>query len=110
MEIRSSAASFQQPSRRRKLPALREAVGDMVPVDGIAGEVDRDPARVVEVGGLGIGLWIGFEQHRLLVEAAGFDANDRAAVAMMIVADLRELLTGDEECRLAVRQLLRSLG
>src|SRR5438270_6740608 len=106
MEIRSSAASFEQAPRRRKLPAFGDAIGDMVPVDAAARHVDRNPAGMVEIGWLRIGLGIGFEQHRLLVEAAGLHADDGAAVAVMIITELRELLAGDEEGRLSVRQLL----
>ena len=80
----------------------------MVPIDVVAGEIDRQPAR--QIGGLRIGLRIGFEQHRLLVEAADPDADDGPAVAVMIVAELRELLAGDEEGRLAVRQPLLGFG
>ena len=35
---RSSSASLQQAARGRKLPAFRDPVGDMVPVDGVAGD------------------------------------------------------------------------
>src|SRR3954447_4110723 len=104
MEIRSSTASFEQAPRRRKLPAFGDPVGDMVPIDLVPSEIDRNPAG--EIGGLRIGAGIGFEQHRLLVEAARPDADDGAAVAVMIVAELRELLAGDEESRLTVRQPL----
>src|SRR5258708_16323138 len=100
--MRSSPASFQQPRRRRKLPAYRNVVGDMVPVDIGTADTDRNPAGVMKIGWLRIGLWVRFEQHRLLVETAGLDANHRAAVAVMIVAELRELLAGDEEGRLTV--------
>src|SRR5579884_2243649 len=79
----------------------------MAPVDLLAGEIDRNPGR--QIGGPGIGLGIGFEEHRLLVQAADPDANDRLAVAMMIVAELRELLAGNEEGRLPVRDSLLGL-
>jgi hypothetical protein len=72
----------------------------MVPVDCVRSEIHRDPTR--QISGLGIGSGIGFEQHRLLVETAGPDADDGAAVAVMVVAELRELLAGDEEGRLTV--------
>ena len=57
----------------------------------------------------GIGRRVGFEQHRLLVEAAGADADDGLAVAVMVGAELRELLSRDEEGRLAVRHALLRL-
>src|SRR4051794_25194960 len=72
----------------------------MVPVDRIPGKVDCEPAR--QIGWAGISLWIGIEQHCLLVEAADSNADHRPAVPMMIVAELRELLPADEEGGLAV--------
>src|SRR5438270_9875846 len=104
MEIRSSSTSFEQPPRRRKLPAYGDAVCDMVPIDLVSSQIDRNPAR--QVCGLRIGLGTGLEQHRLLVEAAGADANHCLAVPVVVVAELRELLAGDEEGRLTVRQSL----
>jgi hypothetical protein len=46
----------------------------------------------------------------LLVEAARSYAHDRSAVAMVIVAELRELLPRNEEGRLPVREALFRLG
>src|SRR5690348_8357903 len=80
----------------------------MVPVDAVAREVDRDPAR--QISRLRIGFGIGFEQHRLLVEAADPHADDRLAVTMVIIPELRELLAGHEEGRLTVRHPFLGFG
>src|SRR6476619_2644777 len=82
----------------------------MVPVDILAGEVDRNPPRRTKIGRARIGLRIGVDQHRLLVKPAGAHADDRLVIAMMIVAKLRELLAVDEESRLAVRDALLGFG
>jgi hypothetical protein len=55
-------------------------------------------------------LRVGFEQHRLLVEAADPYANHGPAIAVMVVSELRELLARDEEGRLAVRNPLLGAG
>src|SRR4029078_9250619 len=80
----------------------------MIPVHVFTGKVDRKPAR--QIGRLRIGARIGFEQHRLFVEAANSHADHRLPIAMVIVAKLRKLLAGDEEGRLAVRQPFLGLG
>mgnify|MGYP003296035087 CR=1 FL=1 len=82
----------------------------MIPIHGLTGQIDRYPARRVQIGGPGIGLGIAFEEHGLLIEAAGPDAHDRLAVAMMIVAELGELLSGDEEGGLSVGEPLFRFG
>ena len=64
----------------------------------------------MQVRGLGISLGVGLQQHGLLIEPAGSDTYDCPAVAMVIVAKLRELLSGDKEGRLAVREPLFGLG
>ena len=45
--IRSSSACFEQAARRCKLPTRRDPVADMVPIDRVAGQVDRQPRRHV---------------------------------------------------------------
>src|SRR3954463_9260361 len=82
----------------------------MRPINRFARKVDRYPAAVVEVSGPRISVGIRLQQHRLLVESAGAHADYCPAIAVVIAAELRELLAGDEEGRLAVRQPLRGFG
>ena len=57
----------------------------MIPIDPIAGEIDRDPAGRMQVRGLGISLGVGLQQHGLLIEPAGSDTYDCPAVAVVVV-------------------------
>src|SRR6185369_6212508 len=74
----------------------------MVPVDLSRGKIDGYPVR--QVSWLRICAGIFFEEHRLLIETAQSYAYHDLAVAMMIVAELSELLARNEEGRLAVRK------
>src|SRR4029079_4162868 len=80
----------------------------MVPINGVTSQAQGDPAR--EISRLRIDPGIRLDQHRLLIEAADADADDRPGVAMVVVAELRELLAGYEEGRLPVRHPLLGSG
>ena len=74
------------------------------------GQAHADPAGPADIGRPGEQVRLGLHQQLLLVAAGGLEADDRAAVAMMVVAEVGEHLAGHPEGRDAVRDRLVGLG
>jgi hypothetical protein len=81
----------------------------MRPVGIGASDREADPFGT-EIGDARVILGGRFDQHPRFLGIGGLDRDDGVAVAVMIVAELREHLARDEEGRLAVADALLALG
>ena len=82
----------------------------MVPVGIAQIEPDANPA-VAETGGAVVSVFVGIDQHRLLLRAADFDQQRGHAVAVMVVGDISEFLAADNaKAGHSVRQRFFGLG
>ena len=66
----------------------------MIPIHGLTGQIDRYPARRVQIGGPGIGLGIAFEEHGLTLVIIGLAIGLAASLAAGKVLESLLFATG----------------
>jgi hypothetical protein len=88
---------------------MRSPIAGMRPVGIVGVDCEADPFGA-EIGDARVIIGGRLDQHPRLLGIGGLDRDDGAAVAMMIVAELREHLARDEEGRLTVADALFGLG